>query len=78
MPIYEYTCSTCAHDFEARLERAGDSAPACPACGATKVEKRFSAFAVGVSTGKGPDLSGLPPCQGGTAPGCGMGACGLS
>ena len=78
MPIFEYACAKCEHVFEARLERASDPVPACPDCGAAKARKLLSAFAVQASSGgPGFDASALPPCQGGTATGCGMGACGM-
>ena len=76
MPIYEYACAKCEHVFEARLERSSDPQPACPDCGAHKVKKLISAFAVANST-PGFEAPNLPPCQGGPGPGCGMGPCGL-
>jgi putative FmdB family regulatory protein len=44
MPIYEYRCSACAHEFEA-LVRSGDP-PACPKCASTGLERLISSFAV--------------------------------
>ena len=44
MPIYEYRCESCRHEFEA-LVRSGD-APACEKCGGVKLEKRFSLPAI--------------------------------
>lgn len=44
MPIYEYRCRACQHDFE-RLVRPGDQ-PACPACASTDLERQLSLFAV--------------------------------
>lgn len=45
MPIYEYICSRCGHRFEALV--FGTKVPDCPRCGSSKLEKLFSAFAVG-------------------------------
>ena len=45
MPIYEYECRDCRHDFEL-LVHAGTS-PVCPACRSVSLQKRISAFAVG-------------------------------
>lgn len=42
MPIYEYACDTCGHQFE-KLVRIGAEAPPCPECEATEVRKRVSA-----------------------------------
>lgn len=49
MPIYEYKCSKCAHEFE-KLVRHNE-VPACPKCEASEVEKLVSLGAV-VSTSK--------------------------
>jgi putative FmdB family regulatory protein len=40
MPIYEYVCKKCGHEFE-KLVRGGKT-PACASCGAEDVERRFS------------------------------------
>lgn len=44
MPIFEYSCRACRHEFEA-LVRSGD-APSCPACASQDLEKLLSAVAV--------------------------------
>jgi putative FmdB family regulatory protein len=44
MPIYEYRCRVCAHEFE-KLIRTGD-VPACPNCGALEPQQLLSMFAV--------------------------------
>lgn len=51
MPIFEYTCAACGHDFE-KLVRRG-ATPACPSCGAARVERRFSLPNVSSETTKG-------------------------
>jgi putative FmdB family regulatory protein len=43
MPIYEYLCSACGHEFEALVY--GSEQAACPACAGIELEKRFSTFA---------------------------------
>lgn len=48
MPIYEYACHDCGREFEA-LVRTG-SAPACPQCESTQLDKRLSVFATGTAT----------------------------
>ncbi len=43
MPIYEYACEQCEHDFE-MIQRIGAPPPdACPACGHDAVRKLVSA-----------------------------------
>ena len=44
MPIYEYTCRACGHQFEA-LVRAS-STPECPACQSQDLERILSLPAV--------------------------------
>lgn len=43
MPIYEYACSTCGHEFEA-LVRA-DTTAQCPSCNSKELRKLLSVFA---------------------------------
>jgi putative FmdB family regulatory protein len=43
VPLFEYACKSCAHEFEA-LVRAGET-PECPACRSTDLERRLSVFA---------------------------------
>jgi len=40
MPLYDYHCPACAHDFELLVR--GGATPACPACGATTLERQIS------------------------------------
>ena len=46
MPIYEYNCPKCKHEFEVLFRRAGDAPRTCPECGEGKPRKRLSSFAV--------------------------------
>ena len=44
MPLYEYTCRQCGHEFEALVR---DSlVPVCPSCQAPDVERMLSLFSV--------------------------------
>lgn len=70
MPIYEYACMECETHFE-ELVRSSDQAVTCPECGAAKVLKQLSTFAVHGTSGK-PSVSS--PTGGGG--GCCGGACG--
>jgi len=58
VPIYEYACRSCSHRFELIVD--GSRRPACPSCGATRLEKQLSVFAVGA--GQGRDSPGERPC----------------
>ena len=43
MPIYEYECGKCGHDFEA-LQKVGDGLlRKCPKCGALRLKRLVSA-----------------------------------
>jgi putative FmdB family regulatory protein len=49
MPIYEYQCSACGHQFEA-LQKASDAALVdCPVCEGTTLRKKISAPAFRLS-----------------------------
>jgi len=68
MPIYEYVCMRCEHNFEELVRH--DETPPCPDCGSEKAKRQFSVFAAhGTST---------QPSFGGpsTAGGCCGGSCG--
>ena len=62
MPLYEYACRKCDHEFEA-LVFPGDDAVECPKCQARRVERRLSVPARPQAepppTGCDPSL---PPC----------------
>ena len=44
MPIFEYRCKSCRHEFET-LVRTGDT-PACPTCASGELEKLLSLPAI--------------------------------
>jgi putative FmdB family regulatory protein len=43
MPIFEYACRACGHEFET-LVRASDT-PSCASCGSPELDKKLSVFA---------------------------------
>jgi putative FmdB family regulatory protein len=67
MPIYEYHCQACAHEFE-HLERSGES-PSCPECGGARLERRWSVPAA-------PAMAKSGGASEGWAGPCGRGGCG--
>jgi len=71
MPIYEYSCSRCGNEFEA-LVRSG-SAPDCPGCHSTELERKLSVFSTAAS---GPQSAAPSPCGSCGHPG-GPGSCAL-
>ncbi len=69
MPVYEYKCKECSHNFKT-LVRSGSSADAhCPSCGAGRVVKLLSV------TAQPQPESASPPVSCG-AGGCMNGMCG--
>ena len=45
MPLFDFRCRACGHQFEA-LVRPQDPAPTCSACGGVDLEKLLPTFAV--------------------------------
>lgn len=59
MPIYEYRCSHCEHEFEELVSfSAADRSLACPSCLEPAAERLFSPFAMHVSGGSRVSSSG--------------------
>ena len=52
MPIFEYSCTACGHQFE-KLVRRDITPPQCPACGDARVERQLSLPSVSSETTKG-------------------------
>lgn len=75
MPIYEYRCEPCRHEFETLIRSSSDAAE-CPKCRGREVTRLFSVPAAAQSVGKS---SSLPICGATGAPttmgGCGAGGC---
>ncbi len=44
MPIYEYLCGRCDHEFEKLVLKTSDEI-SCPKCKSKKVSRKMSAFA---------------------------------
>lgn len=69
MPLYEYACKQCEHEFEAFVTRS--TRPRCPKCDSAKLEQRYSSFAVGAPAGKGRFSKGASTRSGGGCGSCG-------
>ena len=62
MPIYEYECRDCGRQFEKIVYRTS-SLQTCEACGSSRVQKRYSAFAVVASRSVGTEApAGCSTC----------------
>lgn len=67
MPLYEYSCKKCTHDFEALV--LNGEAVECPECNSVKVERRLSVPGAPQVKQGGLNVAcdrSLPPC----GPGC--------
>jgi putative FmdB family regulatory protein len=75
MPLFEYACRQCDHQFEA-LVRAGET-PECPSCHGSTLERRQSVFAA--HTNGSPTTTAIPagPC-GACGDPRGPGACSMN
>lgn len=77
MPMYEYRCAKCGHEFEELV--FGDEAPACPACGTGETEKLLSRpcrCAAGRGSVDPAAYGQTASCGGGGCAGCAGGNCG--
>lgn len=45
MPLFDYRCQSCHHEFEVLIRPGHESPGACPACQADTVERLLSTFA---------------------------------
>lgn len=57
MPIYEYACHQCGHEFEALVRQS--TVPECPSCHSTELDKLLSVFA---TAGSEADSMPESPC----------------
>ena len=73
MPIFEYICKECDHEFEALV--FGQQKAACPKCHSKKLEPQLSVFAVAAKSGASAQTS-IPAC-GSCGDPRGPGACSL-
>jgi putative FmdB family regulatory protein len=71
MPIYEYACMECERHFD-ELVRSEGQVVTCPECGAAKVVKQLSTFAL-VGTSSKPSFN-----TGSGGGGCCGGSCGCA
>jgi len=77
MPIYEYVCRKCRHEFEVLVR--GSEQPECPKCGDQRLDKLLSVAAAHVaSSSSAPAPCGMEGCPArGSAGSCGFGSCGM-
>ena len=74
MPIFEYICKECHHQFEALVY--GKEKAECPKCHTKKLEPQLSVFSVSAK-GSAPSASPTPGACGSCGDPRGPGACSL-
>ncbi|HIC68120.1 MAG TPA: zinc ribbon domain-containing protein [Candidatus Latescibacteria bacterium] len=62
MPIREYHCAECGHEFEVLEGPSTSPTTECEVCGAEKLERQLSVFAAQVSQGGGAASDPSPGC----------------
>jgi len=51
MPLYEYQCKKCNHNFEFLAKNSEEKPEKCPKCGSKRTEKQLSTFSAAVHGG---------------------------
>jgi len=74
MPLYEYVCAECDHQFEELVSASGTTTVACPGCSSTTVDKLLSRFQRTRVGGDMPAMAATPAPR--RAGGCCGGGCG--
>ena len=46
MPLYDYECRKCGHEFELLIRQGQTAAPVCVSCGSEELERLITSFAV--------------------------------
>ncbi|PIE02200.1 MAG: FmdB family transcriptional regulator [Acidobacteria bacterium] len=69
MPLFEYQCKQCKHEFEF-LQQTGEPNPeTCPQCGSIEPQRKMSTFTPScASPGGSPPASAPTPCATGSCP----------
>lgn len=58
MPIFEYVCKECQHEFEVLVY--GNEKASCPKCKTKKLEPKLSVFAVSAKATSAPSIPAGP------------------
>ena len=50
MPLYDYECRKCGHEFEVLIRPGHTAAPTCASCGSEELDRLVTSFAVSSET----------------------------
>ena len=86
MPIYEYQCQSCGHEYEALQKMSDDLLTECPACNEPELKKKVSAAGFRLKGGgwyetdfkNNSNKTKEKPKEPKSGGGCGSGSCGHS
>ncbi len=73
MPIYEYECRSCTHNFEALVRSQREHEVRCPDCGGAELRRLMSVFGftgAGIRSSASHDTSGCDGCAAGNCASC--------
>ena len=76
MPLFEYSCKSCDHQFESLVR--GSETPACPSCHGTALERRQSVFAAHTAGSSSPSMAPAMGACGACGDPRGPGACSMN
>jgi len=64
MPIYEYRCQSCEHEFEILQAMGADAAELdCPGCGERRLARQHSTFAASAAPSAASTACAQPGCS---------------
>ncbi len=64
MPIYEYRCQSCEHEFEILQALGADAAELdCPGCGERRLARQHSTFAASAASSAASTACAQPGCS---------------
>lgn len=75
MPIFEYECRDCHHQFETLVRST--TVPECPSCHSQALDKQLSVFATAASDGAGASAADFAGACGSCGHPGGPGACAM-
>jgi putative FmdB family regulatory protein len=76
MPLYEYECQSCHHQFELLVRE--HTVLACPSCQSEALQKQLSVFAVGADAPKFTSRQAAPTPCGSCGDPRGAGSCSMN